>query len=132
MPGVVSSLQRQTGRGSDPASDAAAVPYRIGQPLAVDWSNPNNVKQVLAARRLVTIGFEVYPSFETTGADGVVAMPGDNEDLIGGHGVLVVGYDDPTACWIVRNQWGAGWADAGYCYQPYGYEGVTWLEAWTY
>jgi C1A family cysteine protease len=48
------------------------------------------------------------------------------EKLLGGHGVLICGYDDDRSVWIVRNQWG----DHGYCYMPYGYESI-WTEAWT-
>jgi C1A family cysteine protease len=114
-----------------PAADVAAVPFRIGQPLAVDWSNPANVKQVLASGRLVTIGFSVYQSFESTGSDGIVPAVVPGEALIGGHGVLVVGYDDVIGWWLVRNQWGQGWGDQGYCYMTYGYE-ANWCEAWTW
>jgi hypothetical protein len=33
---------------------------------------------------------------------------------VGAHAVLVVGYDDVTQCFIVKNSWGAGWGDAGF------------------
>ena len=52
------------------------------------------------------------------------------EKLLGGHGVLVCGYDDANSYWIIRNQWGEDWADHGYCYMPYGYESF-WMEGWT-
>jgi hypothetical protein len=38
----------------------------------------------------------------------------------GWHQVLVVGYDDIAGCWIIRNQWGTGWGDAGYGRIAYG------------
>ena len=114
-----------------PTADVAARQFRIGQPLAVDWSDPDNVKQVLASGRVVTIGFEVFQSFERTGPDGIVPDLLPDEPLLGGHGVLVVGYDDANGWWIVRNQWGQGWGAAGYCFQRYGYEGLAWTEAWT-
>jgi C1A family cysteine protease len=52
------------------------------------------------------------------------------EKLLGGHGVLICGYDDDRSVSIVRNQWGEQWGDHGYCYMPYGYESI-WTEAWT-
>ena len=40
------------------------------------------------------------------------------------HGMLIVGYDDAlcsnNGAWIVKNSWGAGWGEAGYCYVAYG------------
>jgi C1A family cysteine protease len=40
---------------------------------------------------------------------------------LGGHALLVVGYDDATQCFTVRNSWGDSWGDKGYCYIPYKY-----------
>jgi C1A family cysteine protease len=76
-------------------------------------------------------GFSVYQSFENPDQRGVVPMPKQTtEKLLGGHGVLVCGYDDVNSWWIIRNQWGEDWGDHGYCYMPYGYESL-WMEAWT-
>lgn len=33
---------------------------------------------------------------------------------VGGHSVLVVGYDDLNQAFIVKNSWGAGWGEAGF------------------
>lgn len=33
---------------------------------------------------------------------------------VGGHAVLLVGYDDASQCFIVKNSWGTGWGEAGY------------------
>jgi C1A family cysteine protease len=78
--------------------------------------NRDAVKMALAAQTPVVIGFSVYESFEDTGSDGIVVP--DRGQIIGGHAVLVVGYDDPRDLLIVRNSWGTSWGDAGYCYFP--------------
>jgi hypothetical protein len=39
---------------------------------------------------------------------------------VGGHFMLVVGYDDHQGCWIVKNSWGTGWGENGYCRIAYG------------
>jgi len=44
-----------------------------------------------------------------------------NEGL---HCIVVVGYDDAQAAWIVRNSWGTGWGDSGYCLIGYGQDDV--------
>lgn len=35
--------------------------------------------------------------------------------------MLCVGYSDESEMFIVRNSWGQGWGDGGYCYIPYDY-----------
>ena len=44
-----------------------------------------------------------------------------NGKSIGGHAMLIVGYNDDKQWFIVRNSWGNKWADNGYCYIPYDY-----------
>ena len=48
-------------------------------------------------------------------------LPPRGEQLIGGHAVLAVGYDDKIQRFIVRNSWGTGWGIKGYYTMPYGY-----------
>jgi C1A family cysteine protease len=48
-------------------------------------------------------------------------MPSFNEDTIGGHAILCVGYDEIKQHYIVRNSWGTSWGDKGYCYFPMQY-----------
>lgn len=113
-----------------PKAEQDAIAFRVGLPCQVDWSDARNVKAVLAASRPVAIGFSVYESFEEfTGNDGKVVLAENEGEFLGGHAVLVVGYD--AFGWIVRNSWGAGWGADGYCFMPYGYEARYWNEAWT-
>ena len=37
----------------------------------------------------------------------------------GGHAMLVVGYDDGSRTWTVRNSWGAAWGDRGHVHIPF-------------
>ena len=55
----------------------------------------------------------------STTTTGVVSMPKNTEVLIGGHAMMLVGYDKSN--FIVRNSWGDKWGDGGYCYVPYNY-----------
>jgi C1A family cysteine protease len=68
-------------------------------------------------------GFSVYESFESqeVAQTGEVPLPPRSEQLIGGHAVVAVGYDDSIQRFIVRNSWGTGWGMDGYCTMPYGY-----------
>ncbi|MFL6072090.1 MAG: C1 family peptidase [Mycobacteriales bacterium] len=80
-------------------------------------------KGCLAGGRPFVFGFTVYESFESekVAKTGVVNMPESGEQVLGGHAVLAVGYDDTTQSFIVRNSWGAGWGQRGYFTLPYGY-----------
>lgn len=72
----------------------------------------------------VVIGISVYDSFESdkVAKTGMVPMPNlKKESMLGGHALLVVGYDDSKRVFVVRNSWGTSWGDKGYCYIPYNY-----------
>jgi C1A family cysteine protease len=78
-----------------------------------------DTKTALNNGQSVAIGFRVYDSFRKIGKDGMMPVPKPGEQVLGGHAVLVVGYDDAKKVLIVRNSWGAKWGDAGYFYMPY-------------
>lgn len=70
----------------------------------------------------VIIGFHVYSSFESRDVYKTGMMPYPNlrkEKLLGGHAVLLVGYNKLTQRYIARNSWGSNWGDGGYFYMPF-------------
>jgi C1A family cysteine protease len=70
----------------------------------------------------VIIGFDVYTSFMSATVTRTGNMPYPNtkrEKLLGGHAVLLVGYDKTKKVFIVRNSWGTSWGDRGYFYMPF-------------
>jgi C1A family cysteine protease len=89
---------------------------RVSQDLA-------DMRDCLAAGYPFVFGFTVYQSFESAAVarTGKVPMPKWFERAVGGHAVTAVGYDDPSKRFIVRNSWGDGWGDKGYCTMPYDY-----------
>lgn len=78
-------------------------------------------KTVLASGFPITFGFAVYQSFMSVGSPGLVPMPKAREKMIGGHAVVICGYNDTTKRFAVRNSWGAWWGKNGYCFMPYAY-----------
>ncbi|MBW4584462.1 hypothetical protein G7B40_017935 [Aetokthonos hydrillicola Thurmond2011] len=48
-------------------------------------------------------------------------MPSPGEQLLGGHAVLAVGYDDEEQRFIVRNSWDKEWGMQGYFSMQYAY-----------
>lgn len=71
----------------------------------------------------IVFGFLVYESFEseTVSKTGIVPLPSKNEQCLGGHAVIAVGFDDDKKHFIVRNSWGENWGEKGYFYLPYDY-----------
>jgi C1A family cysteine protease len=101
----------------DEAGKHQAVVYR--RVLA----NLHQMQGCLAAGYPFVFGFSVYESFMSpqVARTGEVPLPPRGEQLIGGHAVVAVGYDDAIQRFIVRNSWGQGWGIKGYCTMPYGY-----------
>jgi len=85
--------------------------------------NLNSLKSALLAGFPVVFGFTVYSAFESAevATTGMLPMPGPSDTILGGHCVLIVGYDDSKQSFIVRNSWGSGWGLSGYFYMFYSY-----------
>jgi C1A family cysteine protease len=85
--------------------------------------NLNQMKGCLASGYPFVCGFTVYDSFESPAVakTGVVPMPKPSEQVLGGHAVVAVGYDDSQQRFIVRNSWGPKWGMQGYFTMPYAY-----------
>jgi len=85
--------------------------------------NLNQMKGCLASGFPFVYGFTVYESFEDEAVSrtGEAPMPGPGEQVLGGHAVLAVGYDDAAQRFIVRNSWGKKWGKKGYFTMPFQY-----------
>lgn len=83
----------------------------------------SQIEAVLAGGFPISFGFTVYESFESdkVAKTGIVPMPKKSEQVLGGHAVLLVGYDRSAKQFIVRNSWGAAWGKSGYFRMPYAY-----------
>lgn len=81
------------------------------------------MQQVLAQGHPIVMGFTVYDGFESeqVANTGALQMPTARERVIGGHAVLIVGYDNGSQRFKVRNSWGRDWGKRGYFTAPYEY-----------
>jgi len=86
-------------------------------------NNLNTMKSCLADGFPFVFGFSVYNSFESSDVakTGTVKLPLKTENLLGGHAVCAVGYDDALQRFIIRNSWGEAWGKGGYFTMPYAY-----------
>ena len=64
---------------------------------------------------------------------GIAKMPEPNEEFVGGHACLIVGYQEDTKMLLIRNSWGEEFGMKGYFWLPYGYVTEPYLSAdyWT-
>lgn len=101
---------------TDALADRALTYATVPQDL---WS----IKSVLANGRPVVFGFTVYNAFESqqVADTGIVSMPSPADQVVGGHAVVLVGYNDAVDRFRVRNSWGTGWGQQGYFEMPYLY-----------
>lgn len=83
-------------------------------------ANVQDMKSCLASGYVFGIGFTVYESFEKIGSDGLWE-PDTRESILGGHEVMVMGYDDIVngGSFKVRNSWGPSWAASGNFWMRY-------------
>ena len=82
-----------------------------------------DMKNCLAQGIPFVVGIVVFAGLESaaTAKTGMVPMPRNRRNPLGGHAVLCVGYDDHKKKWIMRNSWGSDWGQAGHFFLPYRY-----------
>lgn len=94
---------------------------------AIDNTDLSAIKGALAEGLPVVMGFTVYNSFESDAVakTGILNMPAKHEQQLGGHAVVIAGYDDAMYAsaggFIIRNSWGNAWGQKGYFTMPYAY-----------
>lgn len=108
--------------------------YRLDPPGTSPIAFLNTIKNYLNAGYVSIIGFTVYNSISQSAATGKIPFPVPTDKVVGGHAIVIVGYDDnmkiknlspsgteTTGALIIRNSWGTGWGVSGYGYLPYDY-----------
>jgi len=102
--------------------DAAAA-HKINSYHRIDDGDLETMKQALAAGDLIGFGFVVYDNFMTQemATTGILHRPSKDDQVVGGHAVVLVGYDDARGAFKVRNSWGKDWGLGGYFWMDYDY-----------
>ncbi len=88
--------------------------------------NAADIETRLSQGYPITCGVLVYTSFMNAEKTGVIPMPKKifgfvRERLLGGHAIMIVGYDSIKKVFICRNSWGDKWGNDGYFTIPYDY-----------
>lgn len=108
--------------------------YRLDPPGTTRTALLDRIKTNLSAGLPSMFGFTVYQSYTQANTSGKIPYPTSGEKVVGGHAVVVVGYDDAmkirnttagaaetTGALLIRNSWGTGWGAGGYGWLPYAY-----------
>jgi C1A family cysteine protease len=121
--------ERPSAKAYDDAKNYQAILYQRLTPTL------SQLQGCLASGFPFIFGFTVYDSFESpeVAKTGHAPMPKSGEQLLGGHAVLAVGYQNSDQTFIVRNSWGTGWGVKGYFTMPYPYllQGTLASDFWT-
>lgn len=111
------------------AGDFSTAPTQAQLDAATKWATGQyhrlatvqDMKDCLASGYNFRIGFTVYESFENDiGSDGVWT-PSTSEQVLGGHEVCCIGFDDRVngGSFEVRNSWGESWGQSGNFWMRY-------------
>jgi hypothetical protein len=87
-------------------------------------TNLQRLKAQLVAGNPISFGCAVYSSFMTqaVASSGIIPNPiPGKEHYLGGHCMLIVGYDDAKSSFLIMNSWGSGWGLGGFAWFPYSY-----------
>jgi C1A family cysteine protease len=87
-------------------------------------------KNAIATVGPVVAGMAVYNDFFSyqTGIYEKTA----GASLSGYHCICVVGYNDTQGYWLIKNSWGTGWGDGGYCKIAYGQADLKIDSSWQF
>lgn len=119
---------------------AAASLFRAIEYSRIQQDAAHQMRGCLAEFHPFVFGSILYDSFESDEVErtGIVPMPLSKENMLGGHCMTAVGYDDTGKHWPARhfkvaNSWGPNWGSSGYCFIPYEYLGRKDLtsDLWT-
>ena len=70
----------------------------------------------------ILFGMTVYSNFmDLTKENDILPLPTTNDEAIGMHAVLIVGFDDETQTYDILNSHGPDWGNGGYFRMPYAY-----------
>jgi len=109
---------RQYKKAPPPEAVEEAASRKIKGYAKVDQTE-EAIIATLAAGLPIVFGMTIYTTFESdeVEASGFVPMPNcDIEECLGGHALLIVGYNHITRMLKIRNSWGPEWGDKGYFY----------------
>ncbi|TFH40635.1 MAG: hypothetical protein E4G96_07125, partial [Chrysiogenales bacterium] len=98
------------------AAREEAAAYRVESYARLDGKNLASLKTLLADGVPIIVGMKTYENFMTY-SGGVYSRTGGA--YIGGHAMIIVGYDDGKNAFKIMNSWSDRWGDKGFVQYDY-------------
>jgi fibronectin type 3 domain-containing protein len=99
-----------------PSARQEALNFRVESYARLDGKNGNAIKTVLADGHPVIIGMKTYENFMTY-RSGIYSRA--SGAYLGGHAMVIAGYDDGKKAYKIMNSWGDRWGDKGFVWYDY-------------
>lgn len=81
----------------------------------------------------VVFGMPIYHGFYYVDKrNPVIRVPYTLEPSLGGHAMVLVGYDKTKELFIAKNSFGVDWGEDGYCYIPFEYARKLFYDCWVF
>ena len=75
------------------------------------------------------VGMTVWDDFRAYGSGVYRRSTDPQNEQVGGHAMLLIGYDDDRDAWLVKNSWGTAWGIDGFGWIGYGEADIdTWAR----
>lgn len=93
-----------------------AKKHKVLADFKLDNTNIVELKQCLSQGYPIIFGITCFDSIQSAAVmkSGYIPLPEPGEKQAGGHCMLIVGHDDSTAKFKIRNSWGAEFGQGGY------------------
>jgi C1A family cysteine protease len=112
----------------DAESNLALKYFRLDSDYTYGETYTNRIKTFLYNGYAAFIGFPAYDViYKVTRTQPVMQFPTTNNKLLGGHAVMLCGYNDEInynmgkGCFLAQNSWGTSYGDRGFFWIPYKY-----------
>ena len=107
-------------------SNRALKYFRIDGDYRYGETYVNNIKTFLYNGYVMFTGFPAYDNiYKVTRTQPVLQFPTTSNKLLGGHAVMLCGYNDDMSynmgrgCFLAQNSWGTEYGDRGFFWIPY-------------
>lgn len=112
-----------------------AIKYvRLDQPNMTTSQLLEAIKSNISVGLPSMFGFTCYESLDQSNSNGgKIPFPASTESIVGGHAIVIAGYDDEkeitnansdkstVGAFLIRNSWGTEWGEKGFGWIPYEY-----------
>lgn len=101
--------------------------------MRVPQTLPHIVSCLLHGNPIVA-GITIFSNIHDVKNDGRLDMPREGDGVLGGHGVIVCGYDMNARRFRLQNCWGSSWGDRGFFTVPFDFilSNDTCWDLWTF